>query len=143
MADRYASHLPVLRSLLAVLRPSRILEFGAGLHSTPLFVRSGAKVVSIEPDPEWRQRVALACESPNLALRPTSAVIPADFDLVFIDNGVSIPERISAIRFVLTQPHPVTAIHDAEVPEYATAIEELAIKHETLKTDPDTCVVWK
>ena len=46
-------------------------------------------------------------------------------------------------RFVLTRPdHPITVIHDADVPEYAAAIKELAIYHTIVATDPATAVVW-
>ena len=141
--ERYSSHLPVLRSVIASVKPERILEFGAGLHSTPLFCKTGARVVSVEVDPEWRKAIAWECDSPNLVLRSSYEVTPADYDLIFIDDGESAQQREKTIRLVLSQPHPVVVIHDAEVPEYRQAIEELAISHKTYKTDPDTCVVWE
>lgn len=142
--ERYSSHLPILRSVIASVQPKRILEFGAGLHSTPLFVKSGATVLSIESDPDWRKAIAWECASPNLVLRPELRTAKAaDFDLIFIDDGESAQQREKTIRHVLSQPHPVVVIHDAEVPEYRQAIEELAISHKTYKTNPDTCVVWE
>ena len=141
--QRYSSHLPVLRSVLNSVKPKRILEFGAGLHSTPLFCKSGAQVVSIESDPDWRKAVAWECDSPNLVLRSTYEFTPAEFDLIFVDDGECPEDRIRTLRLVLPQPHPVVVIHDAEVPEYREIIEELAISHKTYKTNPDTCVVWE
>ena len=38
--------------------------------------------------------------------------------------------------------HPPVVIHDAEVLDYATAIDELAINYSIFPTDPDTAVVW-
>lgn len=140
---RYATHLPVLRSVLNTVQPERILEFGAGLHSTPLFCKSGASVLSIEPDPEWRAKVAKECDTPKLVLRPSGEPTPADYDLIFIDDGEEAKDRLKTIRFVLSQPHPPVVIHDAEVPEYRRAIEELAISRTIFETAPDTCVVWE
>jgi hypothetical protein len=142
---RYSTHLPILRRVVHSVRPKRVLEFGAGLHSTPLYFRDPQlwNVVCIEPDPEWRQKVAYACDDSRLILREAATdVTPADFDLIFIDDGECPRERLRTINFVLSQPHPTVVIHDAEVPEYRHAIEELAISHKTYKTDPDTCVVW-
>ena len=141
----YGSHLSVLRALLAQLKPHNVLEYGAGLFSTPEFLRRDelVRVVSVEPDPAWRQLVSKRCPDPRLVLRPDLHVDPAFFDLIFIDNGQRIEDRLEVIRFVLTRPdHPITVIHDADVPEYAAAIKELAIYHTIVATDPATAVVW-
>lgn len=141
----YASHLPVLRTLLAQNRPHNVLELGAGLHSTPEFLRRDelVRLISVEPDPEWRRRVAESCSDPRLVLRSEMPdVAPAFFDLIFIDDGVSIPARVASIRHVLAGEHPLTVIHDADVDAYVAAIKESAIYYTIVRTDPPTAVVW-
>lgn len=140
----YGSHLPVLKALLAQHQPKQILELGAGLHSTPAFLSRPevVRVVSVEPDREWRQIVSQACQDERLVLRPTLDVDPKDFDLVFIDDGVNLNQRLETINRVLQPDHPLTVIHDADVPEYLTAIEGLAMNHKIVDTDPPTAVVW-
>lgn len=141
--DRYASHLPILRRLLIRHRPERILEYGAGMYSTPLFLAQDTvqRVVSIEPDPEWRRKVALGVDDSRLTLRPDNNVTPSAFDLVFIDCGVRESDRVPVIREVLSSEHPLVVIHDAEVPAYAEVIEELAAVFKIYPTAPDTAVV--
>lgn len=142
--DPYASHLPILRSVLRTVRPTKVLEFGAGLHSTPCFLERPelTRIVSVEPDPDWRRKVAFHCDDERLVLRRDYNVLPATFDLILIDDGIEATRREGTIRFVLSQPHPPTVIHDAEVPMYAAAIEELAINYTIHPTQPDTAVVW-
>ncbi len=143
--DAYASHLPILRSLLTAIRPERVLEYGAGLYSTPAFLERPElrRLVSIEADPGWRKKVALHCDDERLALRPEPTADPSDFDFVFIDDGENATERETTIRAVLSGAHPVTVIHDAEVPEYLAAIHELSSVYSIYPTLPETCVVWE
>lgn len=140
----YGSHLPVLRTLLAQHQPKQVLEFGAGLHSTPAFLSRSelVRLVSVEPDREWRQIVATECRDTRLVLRTELDVEPTDFDLVFIDDGTNLNHRLQTIRRVLGPNHPLTVIHDADVPEYLTAIEELAMHYKVVPTDPSTAVCW-
>ena len=143
--DPYASHLPILRSVLALIKPEKVLEFGAGFHSTPCFLERPElkRLISVEADPGWRKQVAEHCADDRLVLRPDKRVVPAAFDLIFIDDGQNATERLDTIRFVLSQTHPPVVIHDAEVPQYATAIKELATMHSIYPTKPETAVVWK
>ena len=130
---------------MGAIRPKTVLEFGAGLHSTPLFLEDPnlSRIVSVERDPDWRKKVALHCNDPRLVLRPDKNVIPETFDFIFIDDGQDCEEREGTIRFVLSKRfHPPTVIHDADVPEYLQAIEELAINYSIFPTDPETAVVW-
>ena len=140
----YGSHLPVLIALLAQHQPKQILELGSGLNSTPAFLSRPevVRVVSVEPDREWRQIVSEACQDSRLVLRPTLDVDPADFDLVFIDDGTNLNHRLETINRVLQPDHPLTVIHDADVPEYLTAIRKLAMNHKVVDTDPPTAVCW-
>lgn len=143
--DPYSTHLPILRRIVNSVRPKRVLEFGAGLHSTPLYFRDPQlwNVVCIEPDAGWRKRVGYAVDDSRLILRETAEnVTPSDFDLIFIDDGECAADRLKTIRFVLSNPHPPVVIHDADTPEYDAAIKELATMFTTYRTQPDTAVVW-
>lgn len=140
----YASHRPVLRAILAQDKPRTVLEFGAGIHSTPLFLERPevTRLVSIEPDAGWRGVVRKKCDDPRLSLRHSLDVDPASFDLVFIDNGRSVAERVQTIETVLRPGHPVTVIHDMDERDYLTAVEKLAANFRVVATDPPTAVAW-
>jgi predicted O-methyltransferase YrrM len=142
MADDYASHLPVLKAVCGLVRPLTVLELGSGLHSTPFFLSLPIKrLVSVESDPEWALRVAGECIDTRLSIRTDyDDLYPADFDLVFIDDGKSAAEREFSIGWVLGDRHPPTVIHDAEV--YATVISELATNYAVMPTKPETAVCW-
>jgi len=148
MSDVYGSHVSVLEALLNTYRPKRVLEYGAGLHSTPLFLSRPylEQLVSIEPDPDWRHRIRKDHGDPRLHILASGDFRPSDFDLIFIDNGQDSAEPLGAeraqtIRDVLSKKHPIVVVHDAEFPEYATAIEEYAINFSVFPTAPDTCVI--
>lgn len=145
MSDPYASHLPTLNFVLALVKPKRVLELGAGLYSTPAFLECPTveRLLSIETDKEWAERV----QDERLTLRlvdDTVEALPKDlmaFDLVFIDNADNATDRNRAIRAVLERPYPVTVIHDAEV--YGGTINELAENRMIFNNlTPYTAVCW-
>lgn len=140
MPDDYASHLPVLRAMAKQLSLKQVLEFGAGLHSTPFFLslKGLKRLVSVEDDPEWFDRIAEEFDDKRLELTRSFAldgIQAADFDLVFVDDGQDAAQRVKTLCWVLNQPHPPVVVHDAAVPEYAAVISELA-------DAPATAVVW-
>lgn len=140
MADPYASHLPVLRALLDTYPIRRVLEFGAGPYSTPLFLDSPlGELVSVEPDPEWQEKVGTGDERHVVV---PSHDGPLDFDLILIDDGTCEAERNETIRRVLPDKPPLVVVHDAEV--YRSTIFELARDRclfiSFLK--PQTAIVW-
>lgn len=148
MSNAYRTHLTVLAEVLDTERPKRVLEYGAGLHSTPFFLRASCvrQLVSVEPDRDWRHRILKDFADPRLHILAASEFDPADFDLVFIDNGQDEAEplgaeRIATLRSVLSVPHPTVVVHDAEVPEYAAVIDDLAVKYRIYPTAPDTAVI--
>ncbi len=148
MSDVYGSHMSVLRAVLNTHKPKRVLEYGAGLYSTPLFLSRPhvEQLVSVEPDADWRHRIRNANDDPRLHMLAAGDFKPSDFDLIFIDNGQdgATPlggERAQTIRDVLSKKHPIVVVHDAEFPAYATAIEEYAINFSVFPTAPDTCVI--
>ena len=145
MPDAYASHLPVLRMVLALAKPKRVLELGMGSYSTPAFLASPLeRLVSIETVPEWAVAADYDERHTIRVVEDTAEALPDlhDFDLVFIDNDDNPTDRERAIRAVLSQEHPATVIHDAENPAYQAAID-LAPNRVTFTAEvPWTAVVW-
>lgn len=148
MSSAYKSHLTVLAGVLEDEVPARVLEYGAGIYSTPLFLRSSVvkQLVSVEPDADWRHRIVTDYGNDRLHILANGDIDPNDFDLVFIDNGQDEAEplgaeRIATLKTVLSVPHPTVVVHDAEVPEYAAVIEELAKNYRIYPTAPDTAVI--
>lgn len=140
--DDYGSHLPVLKAVTGLLRPKRVLELGAGLHSTPFFLGQPIeKLVSVETDEEWLTRIFKEFPDPKLCLQHDYEHLKLNtFDLIFIDDGKSAAEREFSITWVLEQKHPPTIVHDAEV--YATLLDELVPEHAVIPTNPATAVCW-
>lgn len=90
---------PAIRWLDDFLQPHhRVLEFGAG-GSTLFFAARAASVVSLEPDPTWRARVA-ALAGPKVQLLDEPPGSPAD--LIVVD-GADWQERPK--RFAWAQQH--------------------------------------
>jgi len=144
----YATHLPILRSLGAILPIKRVLEFGAGLYSTPTFLDRTVfphleKLISVEDDWEWLQRVKDYIGSPQmrahwpdawsrLSLRygsPEKSMLwvdTDDYDLIFIDSGRTIADRIPIIEAIAARkPSCVVVIHDFEQWDYQHAARGL------------------
>lgn len=151
MTDPYASHLPVLDLLLGTVRPVNVLELGAGKHSTLrlLSAPSVARVVSVEEDPAWWAYVYDLADRANrldrLDLRDRRPPIVSPFDLVLIDNGRNVEERLGGIHYVLGTFAPaVVVIHDSDVAEYSKAIEEYRQFYDVVRipTEPETAVLW-
>jgi hypothetical protein len=144
MSDPYATHLPVLRAVLKTYEPKRVLELGIGMHSTPLFLNAGVSLTSLETNGSW------FCRAENLAdfdIRlvddiPASLPSLTDYDLVFVDDSDNATDRERTIRAVLSQPHPLTVIHDAEVPEYRAAMKELSDPLFICAMTPHTALCW-
>lgn len=108
MSDPYATHLPVLKAVSEAVKLRRVIEFGAGAHSTPFFLDLKLqRFVSIESDEEWTDERA--------EVHPEWTGSLSEFDLVLIDDGQNATERTATIERVLAGDHPLTVIHDAEV----------------------------
>ena len=126
--DNYSSHLPVLEALDP--KPKRVLEFGAGEHSTAAFLAmdSVTRLVSVETDMDWRERVSERFsehfEDGRWRLLDEEDPIPdpTDFDLVFIDDGDEPAQRLATIVYVLGRKHPKVVIHDADYRPYLETI---------------------
>jgi hypothetical protein len=145
--DDYATHLPVLELVCALAKPRTALELGVGHHSTPFLLGCVERLTSIETDSEWAARFP---DHPDLRLlEPLDIPDPAEFDLVFIDNGSGADQthresvREQTIRAILSTEHPIVVIHDAENPRYARVIIESESSFHVFRDEtPHTAVVW-
>jgi predicted O-methyltransferase YrrM len=136
----YSSHLQVLTAMLNTHKPKRVLEYGSGEYSTPLFLsRPHVEALTVvESDFEWRRKLP---EDDRMTVLVEGFANPRNYDLVFIDDGVNADQRCRTIRDVLSRPHPVVVIHDADVPAYRALIDELADDVLIYNTSPDTAVI--
>lgn len=128
------SHRFVLRALISVQKPARVIEFGAGLNSTQMLHELAPSFTSYESDPEWLDKIKT--EVPGVDIRPlpldvasyriypyqvppeTQRRIQADIarvvedaDLVFIDGFACM--RIYALLVFLGHFN-VCVCHDTE-----------------------------
>ncbi len=150
--DPYATHLPVLRALGRHLPIRSVLEFGAGLYSTCEFLNRGSfphldSLVSIEDDAGWRKRMADFIDDPRWIcplVPPIDGLLesPVGFDLIFIDDGLQVSERVLTIKAVAEASVPcIVVIHDFEQMAYQQAAD---FKHLHFFTQavPWTAVLW-
>ena len=138
-ANPYATHLPVLIGVAAIVRPKAFLEYGSGVISTPTLLDRSMfpdleSVVSLENDAEWLDRVAAATDDARLELRLVDgsvrrAVAAAEVnaaDMVLIDDSRAVEDRAATIEAVLDSLDPAVPttilVHDAETPEYLSLL---------------------
>ena len=140
----YGSHIPILKAVLRSTNPKRVLEYGAGEHSTAwILSHPGVEtVVSYEPDDDWRAKIRdVHRDDHRLRFTKSKDHCPVNFDLIFIDDGTKQADRLETIEHVLSQAHPTVVIHDADVPAYLDAIGRLSDDFSVFPTNPDTAVV--
>lgn len=125
--DGYGSHLPILDRVTK--EGSRIIEFGAGLHSTPFFAKRGSFLFSIEmQDVKWLHKVRSEAFNsqppPNVQLRAAigpwaflGVALPSEpFDLGFVDgHGKS---RFGVVNYLMRLGVPIIVAHDTEALRY-------------------------
>ena len=49
----WATHQPLIKTVLNLYSPQFVLELGPGVYSTSLFLENGVRLMCIENDPEW------------------------------------------------------------------------------------------
>lgn len=148
--DEYSTHLPIIRMCLALLKPKRVLELGAGLYSTKEFLASPVeRLTSLETNPDWLERLRAEIADERWTLRFVDSIVPAlpkhldDYDLVFVDCDEDSISRANAIRAVLEKEHPPVIVHDAEYPAYRRVLEQLAENFVVFNEQtPATAVCW-
>lgn len=129
----YPTIIPPLVALAELLQPTRILEFGAGQVSTPLFLDRKIfpqveQLVTCENDPAWIDRIteSLTDQRVTIVSRPVPMVVIANqiditpFDLILIDDSFTWTERAQTIQSVMARRSrkSVVVIHDYDVPLY-------------------------
>ena len=55
---RWASHIPINSSILKAFDITGVLELGIGYHSTPMFFQSAKKVIGVETDKAWIDKLS-------------------------------------------------------------------------------------
>lgn len=152
----YATHAPVLIALAQVMRVRRVLEFGAGMYSTLLFLNRVAfpelmEIVSYEDDADWAKRVALdAAGDDRLSMRTVASVpecVPDtidDFDLILIDDSSSATIRTRTVLSVANRRpiNALVAIHDYELRELALATRSFDHVYCFRTFTPQVGVAW-
>jgi DNA-binding NarL/FixJ family response regulator len=105
------------------------LEFGAGWHSTPMFLNRSnypalERLVSIEADPAWRAALDAVHGSNKRWHCVERWDGSTDYDLIFIDDGLIEAERVKTIRAVAAlKPTCPVVIHDFERTAYRIAAD--------------------
>lgn len=134
----YATHIPTLVGISAIIEPARVVEFGCGLYSTSTFLNRNifpklTELLSFENDLRWAESIAsLASKDPRLhvvgvegAIHVAARGAPlAKYDLLFVDDSTCAEDRCKTIRAASASVGPGTAmvIHDFEVPGYRRAL---------------------
>lgn len=118
----YATHIPILIGLSRVRIIYRVLEYGSGHYSTPLFLNKEVfsyvqNLVSCEIDIKW---VPLNLDE-RLSVKPVDDNPDDWFDLVFVDADTE-SHKIDLIRLCGKECKGLTVIHDSEHAPYADAV---------------------
>jgi hypothetical protein len=137
--DIGSTHIPVLVSLGRTREIRSVLELGAGMYSTPLFLNRNVfphleSLVSFEDNPEWVKKVLNVCVDERLILVSDFPNLEKRYDLIFVDNSIHLHVRAATIRKVCDEVHDtLVVIHDAEDVNYIPEIDRFQW-HKTIKT---------
>jgi hypothetical protein len=140
-----------------LLRVEEVIEFGAGLHSTPLFLDRCSypdlvTLRSYETDAAWFQqvrdclggdaRLALSLVSGTMA----DAVRTTPIDragLILVDDSTTEPERCRTIESLARRkPSAVVIIHDFEVAGYRRAAKAFRNTYRVTALNPNVGILW-
>lgn len=148
--DIYSTHLPVLEKLGEVVPLNVVLELGAGQYSSPALCAIAKNVVSYETDPGWFASI-IKIAPPNLRLWfssiPLAQVVATlwinEYDLIFIDDGHSVEERVNTIVAVaVMNPAGLVVMHDYENRTYQIASESWERCLVYTQYSPHTAILW-
>lgn len=117
-----SSHLPILAELVSIGTIKNVLEFGAGLYSTPFFLKWCNKVTSIETNNKWFTRLVKQLgDAINLDMHYVNQEMVLHYfsnsivlyDLIFIDTVNKIRRDLvkSSIRCTSN-----IILHDSQLP---------------------------
>lgn len=148
--DPYATHLPVLHALGKILDIRIVLEYGVGVYSTPTFLDKSYYPTldvldTIEKYQVWADRMSERLQDYRWSFvdKPLDLWV---YDLIFIDSGQSIDERLIDIQFVAknlpANAHTVVIIHDIENSPYIRASSAFWGRFIYSRLTPHTGVFW-
>jgi hypothetical protein len=139
LSHEYGTHLPVLEAVCLLSNPKTVLEYGGGLYSTKFFLSLQIKELwTVETDSFWAAEIASGDERHQIVAAPPSRTP----DLILIDDGFSLEERVGTIEKVSAgRPDALVVIHDFEQPDYRNAamFDETAVFN---GLSPWTGVMW-
>ena len=124
MRGAYRTHLPVLNHILSTVNIKRVIEFGPGNFSTPLFVSKCERVQCIEMQSEEWYKIVKEKNGQHDNFSVTCSLSAKGFydlhyinnvDLVFCDGHVE--TRPEVINF-FEDKSPIIVAHDTEDPIY-------------------------
>jgi predicted O-methyltransferase YrrM len=127
----YATLIPVLVGLAQIFHPRRVLEYGAGMYSTPLFLNlavfpSIERLTSCETNRDWVrkiQNIELVGGDERLLWWYDNSARPDDDenDLVLVDSE-SETGKIEIIKKCGLMREGLVIIHDTDHGPYAEAV---------------------
>ncbi len=119
IASPTASHLPVLEAEAVAAGDGLIIEHGAGLYSTVLLQRLGARAICIEPHKGWAEWARFVYGPDIEVLETAAAAAPwlVAASLAFLDGPAK--ERGPLLQACLDAGVPTIIAHDTNKREFA------------------------
>lgn len=145
----FGTHMPTLAAAVLAARPGPVLEYGAGLYSTPLLhllcQEMDRELLTLDSDPAWiKQFEGLASDRHRFRAFPNWADSEALVDahpwaVAFIDHGPD-ERRVVDARRLAPQVH-FLVVHDWEDSPAQRAIAALFQFQHVSKVGPLTAVL--
>jgi hypothetical protein len=151
--------LPVLMGLSSLFTVRRVLELGAGRHSTSAFLDRYLfpdllVLHSLENDQSWLDEVTSEhAHDPRVQFTSVAGAMQSalsnlslgEYDLIFVDDSKTIEERTQTIDAFTHQcpVGPLMVIHDFEQVPYQEAADRTMLRHVFDTYLPATGVLWR
>jgi hypothetical protein len=132
--EGWATHMPLLASVVATARPGPVLEIGVGRGSSPLLVEMcramGRDLVGIDSEQPWLDEIASVLTYPSLIHMPDWSALPAwlaehpVWSVIFIDHGPG-EARLPVLKMVHEHADVEQIVcHDVHNPGYLIGFDE-------------------
>ncbi len=153
----YATHIPILLGLSAAIEPKVIVEFGAGMSSTPTFLNrllfpSVESLISFENDLEWHERMEpLVSTDSRASLTQIKGPIAAQVegiplngvDLIFVDDSDEGGRTATISALAKRRPRGIPiVVHDYNLRRLRVASRPFERRFCFKIWNPQTCVLW-
>ena len=158
--NSFGSHIPILIGLGILKKPNKVLELGAGLASTPVFLNKSCypdlkQFTSIENDLNWFEKLKTGPGfrgSANILYYSgriadyvrQNTIFP--YDIILIDDSYETRDRVETIQAVFNSPlsdFAIILIHDFETREYQEAGREWPYRYSFVSYTPNVGILWK